>query len=212
MASVDALPRLKPHVKAVLAKAADEIVSTKDLRLALEAHLGLPRDALKPRKKEIKRALERYLERQQNGSGSTAAAAAAAASAPPAARQPALHEQSPPPPPPPLARALFCDACGSLLDEPTHSNTAVECEACGAQAPARRFEALTVRTKGREYATTDGSERTETSKARATIQEACPKCNHPELSFYTMQLRSADEGQTVFYECSQCGHTYSTNT
>jgi len=37
------------------------------------------------------------------------------------------------------------------------------------------------------------------------VDEACPKCNHPQMEFYTMQLRSADEGQTVFYECHQCG-------
>ena len=49
-------------------------------------------------------------------------------------------------------------------------------------------------------------------KVRATVQEACPKCKHPELQYYTMQLRSADEGQTVFYECAKCGHTFSTNT
>lgn len=48
--------------------------------------------------------------------------------------------------------------------------------------------------------------------ARATVEEACPKCNHPQMEFYTMQLRSADEGQTVFYECRKCGHKYSVNT
>ena len=44
-----------------------------------------------------------------------------------------------------------------------------------------------------------------------TSQERCPKCDHPELNYYTMQLRSADEGQTVFYECSACNHNFSVN-
>lgn len=46
---------------------------------------------------------------------------------------------------------------------------------------------------------------------RATIEEPCPRCNHPEVGYYTVQLRSVDEGQTVFYECPQCKYTWSIN-
>jgi len=49
---------------------------------------------------------------------------------------------------------------------------------------------------------------------RAVVREECPACGAPEMGFYTMQLRSADEGQTVFFEClkSECGHKFSVNT
>lgn len=30
---------------------------------------------------------------------------------------------------------------------------------------------------------------------QATVDEDCPKCGHHQLEYYTMQLRSADEGQ-----------------
>jgi DNA-directed RNA polymerase I subunit RPA12 len=50
-----------------------------------------------------------------------------------------------------------------------------------------------------------------TLEKHATIEEPCPKCGNPELYFYTMQLRSVDEGSTVFYECPKCEYKYSIN-
>ena len=52
---------------------------------------------------------------------------------------------------------------------------------------------------------------TEKMEKHAIIQEICSKCGHPELYFYTMQLRSVDEGSTVFYECPKCKHKFSQN-
>lgn len=47
---------------------------------------------------------------------------------------------------------------------------------------------------------------------RARIEEPCPECDADYMLYHTAQLRSADEGQTVFYECEQCGHKYSLNS
>lgn len=42
---------------------------------------------------------------------------------------------------------------------------------------------------------------------RARTEQLCEKCGQEEVWYHTMQLRSADEGSTVFYECD-CGHKY----
>ena len=46
---------------------------------------------------------------------------------------------------------------------------------------------------------------------RATIEEPCVRCGAKQVGYYTVQLRSVDEGQTVFYECPECKHTWSIN-
>ncbi|KAF8390419.1 hypothetical protein HHK36_024945 [Tetracentron sinense] len=58
----------------------------------------------------------------------------------------------------------------------------------------------------------DGTNTDEGVVKRAVVTEPCPRCRNPQLEYYTKQLRSADEGQTVFYECPKCKHKFSVNT
>ena len=52
-----------------------------------------------------------------------------------------------------------------------------------------------------------GEEDDEHAKAKgARVAEKCPKCGNEEMIFTTAQLRSADEGQTVFYTCVKCAY------
>lgn len=36
------------------------------------------------------------------------------------------------------------------------------------------------------------------------VERGCPQCQNNKMSYATLQLRSADEGQTVFYTCTKC--------
>lgn len=36
------------------------------------------------------------------------------------------------------------------------------------------------------------------------VERKCPKCGNDKMSYATLQLRSADEGQTVFFTCTKC--------
>lgn len=105
--------------------------------------------------------------------------------------------------------------CCSILDLPD-AELILRCPTCSYQMKFTggdaRYEKLSISTK---FSTSAGGEDEAPMVAaftRAKVRERCPACNNPEMSFYTMQMRSVDEGQTVFYECPKCGHTFSTNT
>lgn len=43
------------------------------------------------------------------------------------------------------------------------------------------------------------------------IKQQCEKCPNDQIRFFQIQMRSADEGSTVQYKCTQCGYRWSTN-
>ncbi|ORY76966.1 DNA-directed RNA polymerase I subunit RPA12 [Protomyces lactucae-debilis] len=126
---------------------------------------------------------------------------------------------------------IFCTGCGTLLDPPT--STALTCTGCGASFPSAQFKSLSVTTRSAPGAfpsvlkqkrsvvhvpvpSTDdpeglGEQHGGNTEGRATIEEKCVKCGNEQMTFFTLQLRSADEGSTVFYECPRCAYRFSTN-
>ena len=94
----------------------------------------------------------------------------------------------------------------------------MKCANCAAScslADSAAGEPLETRTKPRAAPAwaLGQTERVEEARksTRATVEQECPACGHGVLEFYTMQMRSVDEGQTVFYECLECRHRFSQN-
>ncbi|RKP23585.1 hypothetical protein SYNPS1DRAFT_24346 [Syncephalis pseudoplumigaleata] len=113
---------------------------------------------------------------------------------------------------------FFCPSCGNLLDALSEQKVIV-CNQCGDSQSAQLFESFEVVTKSAENAFNSPLklkrmlvQQTKKRETAATIKEKCPKCGAPEMSFHTMQLRSADEGQTIFYNCVKCGYKFSVNS
>lgn len=110
---------------------------------------------------------------------------------------------------------IFCTDCGNLLPALSKKTASLDCGACGKSYEAKKFANLKVVTESADNAFPSAlkSKRSavKTSLANdeveegAIIKEKCPECGHDEMSFYTLQLRSADEGATVFYTCTKCG-------
>lgn len=110
--------------------------------------------------------------------------------------------------------SLFCPQCNNLLDYPGDEDFVV-CTVCGERQDSSVFESRPFVTRSRHRhspISTDDEPKASATNEGAVIKERCPKCGNPEMTFHTMQLRSADEGQTVFYVCPKCTYKYSVNT
>ncbi|KAJ8724326.1 hypothetical protein PYW08_015800 [Mythimna loreyi] len=108
----------------------------------------------------------------------------------------------------------FCARCGSILPLLQEFGS-VRCYACKASFDAENFSDLkfnytihfnTVSVITHEnMLSTDGPE-------GPVVERRCPKCGNDRMSYATLQLRSADEGQTVFYTCIACKYKETENS
>eukprot|EP01147_Barroeca_monosierra_P009042 gene9042-10342_t len=114
----------------------------------------------------------------------------------------------------------FCERCGALLPS-WGKNGIISCNRCFFELPIASFANKKFFAKSRPYAfqKPDYNTSKDIQNGDATvslssilnrmlyphdIEEKCPKCGREEMTYTTAQLRSADEGQTIFYRCA-CG-------
>lgn len=55
-------------------------------------------------------------------------------------------------------------------------------------------------------------EEAESEAEGPVIERKCNRCGNNKMSYATLQLRSADEGQTVFYTCTKCNFKETENS
>ncbi|GIY93032.1 DNA-directed RNA polymerase I subunit RPA12 [Caerostris extrusa] len=103
----------------------------------------------------------------------------------------------------------FCPECGEIFPLPVMNNR-VKCVLCGFEVDGITFDKLTAdydiksnnREKYKKLKTNDGQKAAD----GPTVDRECSKCGHQGMTYATLQTRSADEGQTVFYSCPSCKH------
>ncbi|XP_065218346.1 DNA-directed RNA polymerase I subunit RPA12 [Planococcus citri] len=111
----------------------------------------------------------------------------------------------------------FCTDCGSVLPDVGITDV-VTCYSCKKRTGVEIFKGMeskyvvhfnsvenmniAKKTKKRDEGEADGP----------IAERTCRRCGHNQMSYAAMQLRSADEGQTVFYTCLKCKHTESENS
>ncbi|KAF8892634.1 DNA-directed RNA polymerase I kDa polypeptide [Infundibulicybe gibba] len=118
-----------------------------------------------------------------------------------------------------IGSLLFCGSCGTLLSLPRDGETSVVCEQCGEEESAEAYERMVITTRSHPDAFPSAlQQRRKTQTKRhaegdrgTLVAEKCPECGGMEAWSKEMQLRSADEGSTIFYTCSACNHGWRVN-
>ncbi|XP_047328510.1 DNA-directed RNA polymerase I subunit RPA12-like [Impatiens glandulifera] len=110
---------------------------------------------------------------------------------------------------------MFCEMCGTMLSFNTVKY---------ARCPLCKFKRNLKEISGKEirYSISVADIRRELGISTLEIHEEqkqqidyskkCPKCNNEGMGFKSIQTRSADEGETQFYNCAKCGYSYKENS
>ncbi|XP_069054851.1 DNA-directed RNA polymerase I subunit RPA12 isoform X2 [Lepisosteus oculatus] len=102
---------------------------------------------------------------------------------------------------------LFCPECGTVLPVPGVEDV-VSCRRCGydigVSELADQVVTSSVVFNSLESSSTAMMSEEEGELKGPVIDRRCSRCGREGMVYHTRQMRSADEGQTVFYTCTHC--------
>ena len=106
----------------------------------------------------------------------------------------------------------FCCVCGSILPLPLSIDvsTEIKCRLCEQTIDVNQFDGISSTTRivfnsKSLIQKSNNKNNTIPESEGPVVERKCAKCGHERQTFATLQTRSADEGQTVFYTCLKCG-------
>nr|XP_046274325.1 DNA-directed RNA polymerase I subunit RPA12 isoform X2 [Scatophagus argus] len=100
----------------------------------------------------------------------------------------------------------FCPECGNILPLPGIQGT-VRCPRCSFCFPATGFSGRDIQSTFSFNPVEQLSLALEDEDPEVmgpVIDRRCSRCNKEGMVYHTRQMRSADEGQTVFFTCTHC--------
>lgn len=101
----------------------------------------------------------------------------------------------------------FCDECGSMMHA---DDGAWVCNSCGAEKlrDAARETAMTTTQAREENAGPVDMSDVDNEEIGPTTAVTCPECGHDRARYEMKQIRSADESETRFFTCTECGQKW----
>ncbi|ORY65367.1 uncharacterized protein BCR38DRAFT_342392 [Pseudomassariella vexata] len=115
-----------------------------------------------------------------------------------------------------IGSLVFCMDCGNLLPASMgNEKNILKCECCGAENKDKASQTIVTQSKPSDFpsllrqklSTVQTVERHKVQTEAIDTSVSCEKCGRSNIRFSAVQLRSADEGSTIFYTCD-CGNKY----